>query len=195
VTINLHFQSEMIQTTMGNGEQFKIDLNYIIEPKILGTAGALRNAQKYWNNNNSVLIIYGDNLFNFDLEKFYQFHITNNSKLSVALFDQNKNPHTGIAGGRVVIGDNNIVQKFEENGSNNNSTLVNAGAYLIEPEIIEQIPENTFYDFGKDLFPKLLARNTEIVAHIINGYCLGLDTPESFRNGEALIQNKEVELL
>lgn len=195
VTINLHFKSEMIQTSIGNGEKFSINLNYIIEPDILGTAGALRNAEKHWNNNNPVLIIYGDNLFNFDLEAFFKFHKSRHSEISIALFDQNKNPHTGIAGGRVVINKDNTVQRFEENASNTNSNLINAGAYLIAPEIVEQIPEHTFYDFGKDFFPKLLEKNTKIQAHIINGYCLGLDTPESFRNGVALIRNKEVELL
>jgi len=195
ITINLHYQAEAIQSAIGSGEDFGLNIHYSYEPEILGTAGGLRNAYKTWNKHQASLVVYGDNLLNMNLEAFYQFHKHNQSRLSIALFDQNKNPHTGIAGGRVLINTQHQITSFNENNKNASSSLVNAGVYWIEPDIIEKIPVDTFYDFGKDLFPVLIENNIPIYGYMMNGYCLGLDTPESYHNGLTLIQNNEVELL
>ncbi len=74
------------------------------------------------------------------------------------------------------------------------STLVNAGIYLLEPEVLELIPAQTFYDFARDLFPQMLAAGYHLQGYLIDGYCLGLDTPESFAKAMSLIESGKVKL-
>jgi len=74
------------------------------------------------------------------------------------------------------------------------STLVNAAVYLLEPEVLKLIPKQTFYDFARDLFPKMLSAGYYLQGYLIDGYCLGLDTPESYAKATSLIESGNVKL-
>jgi NDP-sugar pyrophosphorylase family protein len=83
---------------------------------------------------------------------------------------------------------------FTEGTSDSARPLVNAGVYLLEPEVTADIPQGQVYDFGRDLFPNLLAAGRSLYGHVLDGYCLGVDTPESYREALRLIQTGEVVL-
>ena len=57
-----------------------------------------------------------------------------------------------------------------------------------------RIPSASFYDFARDLFPQLLESAVPINSHMIEGYCLGIDTPESYRRALLLIDEGMVKL-
>ena len=194
VWINLHYQPEAIQTAIGDGSQFGLSVSYSLEPEILGTAGAYKNLELHWKG--ATLVVYGDSLVRFDLAKFQTAHQQSQADVTIALFDQNQHSHTAIAGGRVVMDAQNRISEFVETGSGEvpRSPLVNAAVYLIEPEILDLIPAQTFYDFSRDLFPQMLAEGYYLQGHLINGYCLGLDTPESYTNAMSLIESGKVKL-
>ncbi len=220
VYINTHYRAQEVQSTLGK-KAGNVAIKYLYEPNLLGTAGAVKNASKHWSKCDAILVIYGDNLMRFDLDAFYQSHTNNNALLTMALFNQNANPHTGIAGGKVLTssrsqklsfctpemasrgltaGCTHKITGFTEGADpavkprDDLSSLVNAGAYFLKPEILEQIPNNTFYDFGHDVFPKLLEQNLTFNGFLIDGFCLGLDTPESFNRAEEMIKNNEISI-
>ncbi|MBX9743865.1 MAG: nucleotidyltransferase family protein, partial [Chlamydiales bacterium] len=174
--INLHYRPESIMEHLGNGSTLGAKIQYSFEPEILGTAGAVRHMKEIWGS--SCLIVYGDNLYDFSLRNFFQFHREHKAPMSIALFDQKRHLHTGIAGGKVIL-EGNEVKQFVE-GNSCGSSYVNAGVYLLEKETIDEIPENSFFDFGNDLFPKCINNGIKIYGYIIDGYCLGIDTPESY---------------
>lgn len=184
VWINLHYRPEEIINHIGDGSEFDLRVQYIFEPKILGTAGAVKHLQKEWSD--TFLVVYGDNILNFSLDQFRLFHEENHAPISIALFNRSTHPHTGIAGGRVVL-KGPVIQGFIEGGTQSISEYVNAGVYLLEPEILKIIPEETFYDFGNDLFPKCINNDIKIHGHVIEGYCLGIDTPDSYKEALKLI--------
>jgi NDP-sugar pyrophosphorylase family protein len=190
--INLHYRPDDIRREIGEGSQFGLHVRYVYEPEILGTAGAVRNLASEWND--TFLVVYGDNLLVLDLGSFMTFHRTHRGLLSVALFDRTRHPHTGIAGGRVMVGDDQRIQAFCEGGRDQYSPLVNAGVYLVEPQVVGEIPAGQSYDFGRDLFPKLLTQGRPLYGYIMDGYCLGIDTPESYREAIRLIESGEVTL-
>jgi NDP-sugar pyrophosphorylase family protein len=74
--------------------------------------------------------------------------------------------------------------------------LVNAGVYAVSPEIMRFIPQSGFADFGRDVFPAMLAQGAPIGAYALpeGGFCLGLDTPESYAAGEALLNEGRIRL-
>jgi NDP-sugar pyrophosphorylase family protein len=136
-------------------------------------------------------------LVRFDLRAFLSAHQHSKAVATVALFDQNTHHHTAIAGGRVILNESSKITGFFEMTGNEGtypSTLVNAAVYLLEPEVLNLIPSQTFYDFARDLFPQMLAAGYYLQGYLIDGYCLGLDTPESYAKAMSLIESGKVKL-
>ena len=192
IWVNLHYRPDEIQQALGNGSKFDVDIHYVYEPEILGTAGAVKNIASGWDE--PCLVVYGDSLLRFDLEAMVQRHQGAHSLCTVALFDQMIHKNTAIVGGRVRVDDDFRILDFVEQSQAASSGFVNAGVYLLEPLLVNEIPSNSFYDFGLDLFPRLLAKGKYLMGHVIDGYCLGVDTPESYNKAMRLIENREVAL-
>lgn len=190
--INLHYQPELIRGLVGDGSTLGIQVHYSQEREILGTAGGVREIASKWIETFAVL--YGDSLVRTDLDQMRRAHLASGAAVTIGLFDQTKHPHSGIAGGTVTARLGGRVVTFNEGDSIRSSPLVNAGFYLLEPEAVNRIPASLFYDFGKDLFPQLLSSGTPLNSHLIDGYCLGVDTPEAYETVLGLIDRGEVKL-
>jgi mannose-1-phosphate guanylyltransferase len=194
VWVNLHYRPNDIRSALGDGRQYAVLLNYSFEPEILGTAGAFRRLANEWKD--TTLIVYGDNLVRFDLSAMQQKHRETGALVTIALFDPAVNPNSRIAGGRVAIDSSSRITAFVEGGSTAGTAApyVNAGVYLVEPAVERLIQEGT-QDFARDVFPELM-RHGQLCAHVIepSAYCIGLDTPESYRVAEELVNSHEVTL-
>jgi NDP-sugar pyrophosphorylase family protein len=193
VWINLHFEGERIQKKIGDGSSFGVRVQYSLEDPILGTAGAVAQLKQEWDE--PFLVVYGDNLLQFNLKPMVESHRSTDPWITVAIFDQGKNLNTGIAGGRVVIDSNRRITQFVE-GSGANSALsawVNAGAYIVSPKLVKRIPEEPC-DFAKDIFPSLLKDGLLLSAYPIEGCCLGIDTPEAYRRAQEIFQEGKIKL-
>ena len=186
IWINLHYRPEEIQQTLGDGSQFGVKIHYILESEILGTAGAVKNIAAAWEE--PYFVVYGDSLVQFDLGAMVKKHKNNQPLATIALFDQKTHSHTSVAGGCVEVDSGLRIVDFKERPTEFSGGLVNAGVYLVEPSLVQDIPSNVFYDFGLDLFPKILASKKYLCGHVIDGYCLGLDTPESYAEALHLIE-------
>lgn len=190
--VNLHYRPEDIRAFVGDGSRFGLQVRYSEEPEILGTAGAVKKLEAHWTE--PFLVIYGDNLLRTDLAALAAEHRRSEALATIALFDRTRHPHTGIAGGRVRLGEDQRIADFVEGASDDVSPLVNAGVYVLSPEILAMIPPATFYDFGKDVFPRALAEGRRLQGAFVTDYCLGIDTPESFERAKELIHGGEVRL-
>jgi len=192
--INLHYKPEEIPAAIGDGSQLGLEISYSREPKILGTAGGYKKLEPQWTE--TTLVVYGDSLVRFDLSKFLATHRNSKAMTTIALFDRNTHLHTAIAGGRVIIDEQSRITQFQETPEEEtlSSSLVNAAVYLLEPPVLDLIPSQTFYDFARDLFPQMLASGYHLQGHLIDGYCLGLDTPESYAKAMNLIETGKVKL-
>jgi len=192
IFINLHHRPGEIRDFVGDGSRFGVSVSYSHEPEIRGTAGAAKQIGDAFGGR--FLVIYGDNLLKTDLAALIAVHEAAGAVATVAVFDRDIHPHTGIAGGRVAVDGPGRITEFAEGAGDAVSTLVNAGVYVLEPQVLDTIPPQTFFDFGKDVFPALLAAGHPVFAHSITGFCLGLDTPETFATAENLIQSGKVVL-
>jgi mannose-1-phosphate guanylyltransferase len=186
VWINTHYQSQLIGRAVGDGSQFGLTAKLVYEAELLGTAGALANIADVVED--GMLVVYGDNLLRFDVAALQRTHAASGAEVTLALFDQTRHRHTGIAGGRVLLDAAGRVRGFTE-GAEGGSSLVNAGVYVVNASILDLIPRGRLVDFGREVFPALLSAGRPLQGHVIeaDGFCLGLDTPESFAAGQALI--------
>jgi NDP-sugar pyrophosphorylase family protein len=193
VWINLHYQADAIRAAIGDGDDYGLDTHYIFEPDLLGTAGALANIAAEFSE--TMLLVYGDNIVRCDLDALKHIHATNRAECTIALFDQDRHAHTGIAGGRVLIDGTGAVTGFTE-GAQSGSSLVNAGVYAVEPTLLDLIPTRGLVDFGRDVFPAMLRTGRRLQSYVIEptGFCLGLDTPQAFAAGQALLESGRIML-
>lgn len=191
--INLHYRAEIIQARIRDGSQLGLTVRYSHEPEILGTAGGVRQIASEWNE--TFVVLYGDSLVRANLNLMQHEHSERGADVTIGLFSRLQHPHTGLAGGTVTIRPDGTVISFNEGSGAESSSLVNTGLYLLEPQIIERIPPASFYDFGRNLFPQLLASGVPINGHLIDGYCLGIDTPEAYGRALRLIEEGSVRLI
>jgi mannose-1-phosphate guanylyltransferase len=195
VWINLHYGADAIRAAIGDGSRFGLTVTYVYEPELLGTAGALGNIRQAFDA--PMLVVYGDNVVRCDLAALLQQRRDTKAEATVALFDRDRHAHTGIAGGRVVIdADHNIVSFLEGVGDASVEPLVNAGVYAVAPSILDLIPAHGLVDFGRDVFPAMLAQGRTLNAFVMDeaGFCLGLDTPQSYEAGVRLLAEGRVAL-
>jgi NDP-sugar pyrophosphorylase family protein len=193
VFVNLNYQPLMVRHALGDGAAFGLRIAYLQEPQLLGTAGALANVP---DDGEPLLVVYGDSLVRLDLAELAACHRRAGAEATIALFDQTRHPHTGVAGGRVRTDAAGRVVAFVEGGEAETSSLVNAGVYLLEPAVAALARARAPGDFGRDVFPTMLAEGRRLGAYLIGdeGYCLGMDTPQSFAAGEALLAEGRVAL-
>ena len=196
--INTHFKPNLIKKEV---DKIKKNLNIKItisnEKKILGTAGAVKKLEKKLGK--IFLVIYSDNLLNFDLEKMLKFHNKKKSDLTMALYSIKKHPFTGIASSSIKLNNNSKITNFNEKRSSkgNSKYLVNSGVLILNEKIFKLIKKNKFCDFSNDIFNKIIKRsNINFFGYKIekkNSYCLAIDTPEAYYKLQNLL--KRVKLI
>lgn len=186
VLINLHhFPDQVIEYI--DGLNTRVRFHFFTEEKLLGSGGTLRENKKYAENENEVLIAYADNLTNYNLTKFLEFHRKSNKIFSMALFNSPNPKSCGIA----VLDKDDTIIEFEEKPKNPKSNLANAGLYFAKPEVLDMIPDLELTDIGFHLLPRLVNR---MAGWETDDYLIDIGTMENLRKAEnewSLI-NKEI---
>lgn len=113
VWINLYHEGDAIRAAIGSGVRLGLDVRYSDErPALLGTAGAWRRVRGEWRS--TWLIVYGDNLMRFDLERLLCAHRETRARLTIALFDPARHVHTASGGGVARVEDGRVTAFHED---------------------------------------------------------------------------------
>lgn len=115
VWINLHHEADAIRAAIGSGDWLGLDIRYSPESTLLGTAGAWRRLHPAWPSTS--LVVYGDNLMRFDLERLLHAHRENGTRMTVALFDPARHAHTAACGGVARVADGRVTAFHEGIGA------------------------------------------------------------------------------
>lgn len=188
--INLHHLPDKITRAFGDGGGYGVHIRYSHESEVLGTAGGVKKMES-WLRDGTFLVVYGDNLMRFELAPLVGFHRDRQALATVALFESSE-PWTGgvveaDATGRV----RRFVEKPDPKGVSAN--LINAGIYLLEPAVLAAIPGGQFCDFGRDVFPVLLASGKPVYAMKPKAYIQDVGTPERLAKAQRDWENGLVE--
>ncbi|HEX5329448.1 sugar phosphate nucleotidyltransferase [Sulfuricurvum sp.] len=177
--ILLYFKPDVIKEYFEDGSKWGIKITYVIPDDDYGTAGAVKKAQEYIGDENFI-IISGDLVTDFDFQAIFDYHKSKNSKLTITLTSV-ENP---LEFGVVIANEEGKIEKFLEKPSWGEvfSDTINTGIYIIEPEILNYIPNNENYDFAKDLFPTLMRKGIDLMAGYAQGYWRDVGNPESYRD-------------
>lgn len=159
IMANTHYLGQKIEDYFGDGAQLKARMQFNREAELLGTAGGVKRVAESFDffEDETFLVIGGDDLTNIDLTKMLQFHREKGALVTIGLTSMPDVSQFGV----VVLDDEGRIERFVEKPPRGTepSNLVNTGVYLFEPRVLDLIPSGQFYDFGKELFPLLNEQN------------------------------------
>lgn len=162
----LFYQPEVITTYFGDGSAFGIPMQYRRAEADYGTAGSVRNVKDFLDGR--FIVISGDVLTDFDLTAALRFHVEKRAHATL-LLTHHTNP---LQFGVVMTDEEGRITRFLEKPSWGEvfSDTINTGIYILEPEVLELIPEKQEFDFSKNLFPLMLEQKMGLYGYIANGY-------------------------
>lgn len=157
-----------------------INFNYIKEVELSGTAGGVKKCQHFFDKNSSFIVLSADGLSNVDLEKAVKIHKNSDAIATIGIkqIPREEVSHFGV----VVTDEQGYITEFQEKPSVDEakSNYINTGIYIFDYKVFEYIPENTFYDFAKNVFPKLLAERA-INTFEVDAYWTDIGTIEQYK--------------
>jgi mannose-1-phosphate guanylyltransferase len=175
------YKSELFEPYFGDGERFGIKIKYAVEKSALGTGGGIRNAANFLADCDQVVIFNGDVLSGHDLAAQLAFHKKNQADITLYLTQV----EDARAYGCVELLENKQIKSFLEKMENPISNLINAGCYIFNRQIIDQIPQNKVVSVERDTFPNLLANNAKVFGYLDNSYWLDIGTPAALVKASA----------
>jgi mannose-1-phosphate guanylyltransferase/phosphomannomutase len=191
IIVTLHYLPTVIEGYLKDGAEYGVNVSYSIEEGApLGTAGCVKNIEGKLDG--TFIVISGDSLTDFDLEKALKFHKEKKSKATIVL-TRVTNP---LEFGVVITDEEGKIERFLEKPTSSEvfSDTINTGLYILEPEVLQYLPANTEKDFSKDLFPQLLQNNEPMYGYIAEGYWCDVGNLETYRTSNYDVLNKLVKV-
>ena len=180
IAINLCYMPRAIVDHFGDGSDFGVAITYSPEERLLGSAGAARRLD--WFFDDRFIVLYGDVLTNIDLGALVDKHGRHGALATLALKDVPDPWGCGIAR---LAADGRIVRFVEKPNGLSMGSLANAGVYALEPEVLDLIPPERPYDFGRDVFPTMIERRLPIYGHRTDDYVIDIGLPGRYEQAEA----------
>ena len=168
---------ETVRRYFGDGSAFGVHMEYRIEEKPLGTAGAVKNCRDFYGNE-PFLVISGDAACDLDLKALRDAHARSHAAVTMALY-----PHEApLPYGLAVTDSRGFVRSFIEKPDWERvvTDLVNTGIYMLDPAVMAFVPEDTPFDFARDLFPRLLEAGKRLYGLTMEGYWRDIGDPGSY---------------
>ncbi|MDD5038811.1 MAG: NDP-sugar synthase [Dehalococcoidales bacterium] len=168
--------AKSIEDYFGDGSQLGVRLSSLTEDTPLGTAGAVKNAERHLDG--TFLVLNGDIFTDLNITSMIDFHRQRKAKATIAVAQVDDPTSYGLiesnSAGRVT--------RFLEKPSRSEITtrMVNIGCYVIEPDVLAQIPPHTAVSIERETFPHLLARGEPVYAYPSFDYWIDIGTPEKY---------------
>lgn len=180
VMMNLHSFSEQVKGYCGDGSRWSLRLSYSKETALMGTAGAIKKVEKFFSGG-PFIVLSGDGLSDIDITALYEFHRKRKALATMVLKPLDVRFDYGVT----LTDDSGRIKGFIEKPSWKDvfSNTVNTGIYLFEPEIFRHIPKGV-YDFGHQLWPKLLKEKRAIYAYTMDGYWCDVGNLSEYRRAQ-----------
>ena len=168
------YKGSFVESYFQNGEKLGVRIEYSYEQTQLGTAGAIKNAEKF---------ITDPEFFVLNADTFYQaaygdvISLYDRLELDMALVLR-RVPDVSRYGS--VRLDGQLITGFNEKICENVPGLINGGIYLMKKEILDHIPVNQKCSLENEIIPKMLSEKKKIGAVINDGYFIDIGIPEDY---------------
>lgn len=166
VVMTVAFMPQLMQNYFGDGSSFGMHIEYSVEENPLGTAGSVKNAQSALDD--TFIVISGDALTDFDLQAIIGFHREREALVTIAL----KSVDNPLEFGVVIVDEDGRIERFLEKPGWGQvfSDTINTGIYVLEPQVLDHVPEGESFDFSHQLFPRLHDQHKPLYGMLCEGY-------------------------
>ena len=171
ITMCVNFNAGIIKDYFGDGKEFGVNIDYILEQKRMGTAGALSLLKE--RPNEPFFVMNGDLLTNVNFEHIFNYHTLNKATATMCVREYDYEVPYGV----VKMNDNKIVEISEKPVQ---KFFVSAGIYMLSPEILDLIPQNEFYDMPT-LFEKAISKGKNVISFPIHEYWIDIGRLEEYQ--------------
>ncbi len=170
---------EHIMAFFEDGARWGVRIRYAVETTLLGTAGALRNAQSLIEG--PFLALNGDSFLELDYDALLLFH-HKRKKHFPATMGTLALRRVEDAGrfGTVRLNGSGRILAFREKTGEPAPAWINGGVYLLEPDVLERIPPHRKISIEREIFPALLETGELLFGYPVNGYFVDIGTPEGY---------------
>lgn len=171
-----HLSSHIIDY-FGDGSAWGLTIHHVVEDLPLGTAGAVKMLEGTIKDR--FMLLYGDVVLDVDLARMIETDSKSNC-FGTLLVHPNDHPYDSDL---VEIEESGLISKFHPKPhalDNFHRNLVNAGLYILSPDIFRRIPSQISCDFGKTIFPELVASGLPLKAYVSPEYIKDMGTPDRF---------------
>jgi mannose-1-phosphate guanylyltransferase len=174
VLLSCGYRSHDVERVLG-GEHRGMRLRYVVEDEPLGTAGPLRLAADEGVLEDRILVLNGDCLTDIDLTAQLAQHEERDAKATLALVAVEDTSSYGV----VPTTDDGQVEAFLEKRPGPAPTnRINAGAYVLEREVVERVPAGRAVSIEREVFPELVGDG--LYGFLSEGYWIDIGTPERY---------------
>jgi NDP-sugar pyrophosphorylase family protein len=184
-----NYMAEAIEKHFGDGSRFGVKMRYAQEDQPLGTAGAIRNAAKSLWRQETVVVFNGDIVTDFDLSAIIDLHRQRGARATIALKAvPSPNPYGVLdldSEGRVLAWREPTEEQKKALAANPNVEqtgwdYINAGFYVLEPEVIETIPEGRMVSIEREIYPRMIAQREGLYGAPAEGYWVDVAGPTQY---------------
>jgi mannose-1-phosphate guanylyltransferase len=193
IAINVHYLAQAIYDALGDGSQFGVRLNYLHEDVLMGSAGAVKPLEAFFSPENHFVVVGCDDLTDLPLDRLVAMHRQKGAIATIGLVER---PNVDQYGVVVLDGDARIVGFQEKPAPGTElSHLANTGIYCFSPQIFDRIPAGEFYDFGKQVFPRLQSDGAAFYGFDGgSAYWCDIGTPSEYRRASDDVVNGVVRI-
>ncbi len=177
IVIAGHYLFENIKNYFGSGEKFGVEIKYSDEESLMGTAGAIKNAEEFLQDVENFIVLSGDIMTQINPKSLLRFH-KNKKSLATLVLRQTDHPHDSDV---VEIDENNRLKKFIGRGQGELKTAI-ASIYAFKRDIFNFIPKE-FCNIEKDVISKIYDSN-EIYGYLTDDYIKDIGTLDRYEDAK-----------
>jgi mannose-1-phosphate guanylyltransferase len=176
VILAVQYLADRFRSALGDGSRLGIKVHVMEEPEPRGTAGAVKNVEHLLDG--TTFVFNGDVFTDLDLQAMLAFHREKGSKLTIALTPV-EDP---TAFGLVETEKDGHIRRFVEKPRIDEITtnMINAGTYIIEPELFRYVPPAQYYMFERGLFPVVLQTGDPMYGYPSRAYWTDIGKPQTY---------------
>jgi NDP-sugar pyrophosphorylase family protein len=184
IVLSTGYRAEMVAEYVTSRNDWGIDLRCVAEPQPLGTAGAIRYAVDATGIEGRFFVLNGDTWFDGSLVELAEFHRQSGARLSMALVAVQESSRYGQVHFDDTSGE---LLDFVEKGEQTGSGWINAGLYLVEPDVLAHVPEGRNCSLEREIFPQLVGNGLYAMA-FDRATFLDIGTPEDLLLAEEILR-------
>ena len=178
IIVTVSYLAEDIMEYFGDGSKWGVNIRYSVENEPLGTAGGVKLVQSMVKE--TFVVVSGDAVTDFDLTAAIEKHKSASAAASLMLYEVEDPTQFGL----VERDSKGRITRFLEKPKSNEvfTNTVNTGIYILEPEVLSQIPGSQVFDFARDLFPRMLNNSDALYGFPLPGYWCDIGNLVQYRN-------------